>query len=279
MGKINIKLDQRSLYLRKLVLQALEGAGRGHIGPSLSLIEILRVLYDDFLSYRSEDPHWELRDRFILSKGHGCLALYALLADKGFFSKEELYRFCHKNAMLGGHPEKGKVPGVEASTGALGHGLSIGVGIALAARIKQKKFRTIVVLGDGELNEGSIWEALLACSKHKLSSLTIFIDKNDFQCNGPTSEVLDMSPLKNKFESFGFHTLETNGHDVFELQKVISKLPLSLNAPSAIICNTIKGKGIDFAENNVEWHYKHVITEVDVKNMYSSLSMAEENYA
>lgn len=201
-----LELDERSNYLRGLIVEALDGARRGHIGPSLSLVEILRVLYDDFLNYLPEDPEWEQRDRCILSKGHGCLALYTILADKGFFPKSELRTFCQHTSILGGHPEKGKIPGVEASTGALGHGLSIGVGIALAAKIKKRPFRTVVITGDGELNEGSIWEAALACSKHSLSNLTVLIDCNKLQCYGPTAEVMNLEPLVEKWQSFGFET-------------------------------------------------------------------------
>ena len=148
-------LDIKSISLRSLVLKALVGGGRGHIGSSLSLIEIIRVIYDDFLKFDSKNPFWEERDRFILSKGHGCLALYAVLCDKGFFAASELDKFCHNDGILGGHPERGEVPGVEASTGALGHGLSIGVGVALAAKIKKQDYRTVVVTGDGEINKGS----------------------------------------------------------------------------------------------------------------------------
>ena len=169
-------LDERSLWLRRLILKGLIGGNRGHLGSSMSLVEILRVLYDDFLQYRAEDPHWDDRDRFILSKGHGCLALYAILADKGFFPIEELDLFCKPGGILGGHPDATKVPGVEASTGALGHGLSIGVGMAIAARINKKKHKIIVLVGDGEINEGSIWEAAISASKHKLDNLVVFID-------------------------------------------------------------------------------------------------------
>ena len=161
-------LDLRSRELRQLVVRGLAGGQRGHIGSSLSLIEILRVLFDHYLKYRPQEPHWKERDRFLLSKGHGCLALYALLVDKGFIPPEELDRFCEPNGILGGHPEASKVPGVEASTGALGHGLPIAVGMALAGRIRQAAYRVAVVMGDGETNEGSVWEAVLHAGKHRL---------------------------------------------------------------------------------------------------------------
>ena len=162
-------LDQRSKDLRRLIIKLIETGRRGHIGPAGSLVEVLRVLYDDWLNVRPTQPDWTERDRFILSKGHGCLALYAVLADKGFFPITELDSFCSNESMLGGHPEH-RVPGIEASTGALGHGLSIGVGMALAAKINKKTHRVAVVVGDGEINEGVIWEAAMSAAKHQLSN-------------------------------------------------------------------------------------------------------------
>src|SRR5215472_13641092 len=188
-------LDQRSVYLRRLVVRALEGGGRGHIGSSLSLIEIMRVLYDHVLRFRPTEPAWAGRDRCILSKGHGCLAQYVMLADKRFFPLDVLDSFCRYDSILGGHPEAAKIPGVEASTGALGHGLSYGVGMALAARIEKRDSRIIVVMGDGEINEGSVWEAALCAGKHKLSNLTAVIDYNKIQSAGPTREIQDLEPL------------------------------------------------------------------------------------
>ena len=272
------KLDERSLYLRSLVVDALEGATRGHIGPSLSLIEILRVLYDSFLNVDPCQPKSPHRDRMILSKGHGCLALYALLADKGFFPLEELPKFCSHTSFLGGHPEYGHIPGVEASTGALGHGLSIGIGIALASRIKGNNIKVAVVLGDGELNEGSIWEAALSCAKHKLSNLFVFIDRNHLQCYGKTEDVLDMEPLNEKWKSFGFNVIEVDGHDVGELIKITDSLKRNKGErPSVVICNTIKGKGFPFAEGDPTWHYKHFISTEDISLMRDALDSSTFN--
>ena len=165
------------------------------------------------LRYRSQQPDWRLRDRFILSKGHGCLALYAVLADKGFFPVSELATYCAADSRLGGHPET-KVPGVEASTGALGHGLAIGVGMAIAARLDARDSRVFVVLGDGETNEGSVWESAMSAAKHKLANLVAIVDYNKFQSYGPTSEVLELEPLADKWRSFGFAVAEVDGHDV-----------------------------------------------------------------
>jgi transketolase len=248
-------LDERSRYLRTLVVDALEGGGRGHVGAALSLIEILRVLYDDVLKVRPAEPRWPDRDRLILSKGHGCLALYALLADKGFVSMDELRRQCRPGALLGGHPEI-RIPGVEASTGALGHGLAIGVGLALAARLQKRPSRVFVVMGDGESNEGSVWEAALMAAKHRLASLTVVLDYNKMQSYGPVPEVLPLEPLADKFRAFGFAVAEADGHDVADLRQTFRKLPLHADKPGAVICHTVKGRGIAVCEHNASWHHK-----------------------
>ena len=264
-------LDQRSIYLRRLVVRALEGGGRGHIGSSLSLIEIMRVLYDDVLRFRPTDPGWAGRDRCILSKGHGCLAQYVMLADKGFFPIDVLDGFCHYDSILGGHPEAAKVPGVEASTGALGHGLPIGMGRALAVRMKGQDARVFVITGDGEINEGSVWEAALSCSKHRLSNLVIMIDYNKIQSAGPTAEILDLEPLADKWRSFGFATAEVDGHDVGALRQLLRRVPFEDDRPTAIICHTIKGKGIAFTENDAEWHHKSSLKADVIAEMYAAL--------
>ena len=172
------QLDERSLALRRTIVHTMAASKRGHLGSALSLVEILRVLYDDILTVDPARPAWPLRDRCILSKGHGCLALYAILAEKGFFPEEELWKFCQGDGILGGHPERGKVPGVEASTGSLGHGLAIGIGFALHARQERAAHRVFVVMSDGESNEGSVWEAAMCAGKHGLSGLTALVDYN-----------------------------------------------------------------------------------------------------
>jgi transketolase len=264
-------LDERSKYLRKLVVRALEGGERGHIGSSMSLIEIMRVLYDDVLRYRPSEPEWRDRDRMILSKGHGCIALYVLLADKGFFPLDTLDTFCRRDSILGGHPEAGKVPGVEASTGALGHGLSIGLGMALGVRMQKRDSRVIVVLGDGEIDEGSVWEAAMCAGKHRLSNLTAVIDYNKVQSAGPTREIQDLEPLADKWRAFNFATVEVDGHDVEALCGVFRRLPLAQDRPTAVICHTVKGKGIGFAENDANWHHKSKINKELVAKLYGAL--------
>lgn len=267
-------LDQRSIYLRRLIVRALEGGGRGHIGSSLSLVEIMRVLYDDILRFRPTDPAWAGRDRCILSKGHGCLAQYVMLADKGFFPIDVLDGFCRYDSILGGHPEAGKIPGVEASTGALGHGLPIGMGRALAIRMKGQDARVFVITGDGEINEGSVWEAALSCSKHRLSNLVLMIDYNKIQSAGATAEILDLEPLVDKWRSFGFATAEVDGHDVEALRRLLCRVPLDRDRPTAIICHTIKGKGISFTENDADWHHKSSLKADVIAEMYAALGVA-----
>lgn len=264
-------LDERSRCLRRLAVRALDKGERGHIGSTMSLIEILRVLYDEVLRFRPAEPAWPERDRMILSKGHGCIALYVILADKGFFPIETLDTFCHPNSILGGHPEAAKIPGVEASTGALGHGLSIGVGMALAARIRKRDSRVFVVMGDGEINEGSVWEAAMCAGKHRLSHLTAIVDYNKIQSAGPTKEIQDLEPLMDKWRAFGFATLEVDGHNVDELKQVFKRLPLDNERPTAIICHTVKGKGIPFAEHDPTWHHKAKLPAETIVRMYGAL--------
>ena len=258
---LTCKLDERSLMLRRLVLRAVRSAGRGHVGPALSLIEMVRALYDDVLRIDPKNPRDPDRDRAILSKGHGCLALYVLLADRGFFPLAELDGFCGTDSILGGHPEYGMVPGVEASTGALGHGLSIGVGLALAARMRGRAYRTFVLLGDGEINEGSVWEAAMSAAKHGLDNLVALIDYNKLQSYGPTDYVLPLEPLADKWRSFGFAVEELNGHDVGALRDALTKVPLVPGKPTAMICHTVKGKGLPAAESNADWHHKNKLTD------------------
>ena len=255
-------LDDRGRYLRRLTIDALMGGERGHIGSTMSLMEIMRVLYDDILKFKPEQPDWSGRDCCILSKGHGCLALYALLADKGFFPVEELKTFCRKG------------PGVEASTGALGHGLPIGVGRALASRIHRRSNRVFVIMGDGEINEGSVWEAAMCASKHKLSNLVAIIDYNKIQSAGPTAEILELEPLLDKWRAFGFAAIEVNGHDVSQLHDAFARTPLENDKPTVIICHTVKGKGLDFAEHDPFWHHQSRIDQDLIDRLYKAMESA-----
>ncbi|MDC1296509.1 transketolase [Alphaproteobacteria bacterium] len=266
---LNIVLNDRSKYLRKLAVKTLESGKRAHLGSAMSIMEIIIALYDNIMNINSKNFKDLNRDRFILSKGHGCLALYVMLADKKFFPPEFLLKFCHFDSILGGHPEFKKIPGVEASTGALGHGLPIAVGMAISAKIHKRKNQVYVLLGDGEINEGSIWESALSASKHQLSNLTVLIDYNKIQSYGFVKDVINLEPLRFKWESFGFEVDEVNGHDVSQILKSINnKKKLK---PRVIICHTIKGKGFSFAEDNPKWHHKSQLTEEEIDAMYLSI--------
>ena len=265
---LKTKLDKRSKFLRSLIVQSLIGGGRGHMGSAMSLVEILRVLYDKIANIRPKLVKNPNRDRVILSKGHGCLALYAILADKKFIKVSELKSVSKFNSNLGGHPESYKIKGVEASTGSLGHGMPIAVGQALSAKIRKKNYNIFVIVGDGEINEGSIWESALIASKHKLNNLKVILDYNKIQSYGKTTEVLDLEPLKAKWKSFGFDVTEINGHNIKNLTKNFNKFKRKKSSkPSITICHTIKGKGFYFAENNPFWHHKNNFTKEEIKNL------------
>jgi len=266
-------LDERSKHLRRQIVRVLEGGGRGHIGTSLSLVEILRVLFDSVLRYDAKNPKWPERDRFILSKGHGCITLYVLLQEKGYFPEEELGKFCRFDGILGGHPDP-KVPGIEVSTGSLGHGLPVAVGMAVAAKRRGDKHRVVTVLGDGECDEGSVWEAAMSAAKHRLDNLVAIVDYNKQQSYGSTYEVLDLEPFADKWKAFGFATREVDGHDVKALEKVFAEMPFEAGKPSAIICHTVKGKGVDFAENNLKWHHKSSLKADEVKDLMRAIEDA-----
>jgi transketolase len=264
-------LDRRSRALRLAVVHAFASAGRGHLGSAFSLVEMLRVLYDDVLKYDPARPDWPQRDRLILSKGHGCLALYAVLADKGFFPAAELGKFCRADGILGGHPEFGKIPGVEASTGSLGHGLSMGVGRALALAGRNRVF---VVDSDGECNEGSLWEAALSAAKHRLDNLTVLVDYNHMQSYGSTDEVQPLDPLADKWRAFGFAAEELDGHDVAALRAALARVPFRPGRPSVLICHTVKGKGVPFLESNAKWHHKTRASAEEIAALLTALETA-----
>ena len=263
-------LDGRSLDLRRKMVGVLDSSRRGHLGSAFSLVEILRVLYDDVLHYDPKRPDWPERDRCVLSKGHGCIALYVLLAEKGFFPQAELTKFCKSDGILGGHPEN-KVPGIEASTGSLGHGFSIGIGFALNARYEGSNHRIFTIVGDGESNEGSVWEAALSAGKHKLDNLTVILDYNKHQSYGSTREVQDLEPISQKWQSFGFAATEIDGHDVDQLRSAFQALPLETGKPSVVICHTVKGKGVDFIQNDMKWHHKNRVADEEIQALLAAL--------
>lgn len=264
-------LDKRSRYLRKLIIQSAGFANRGHIGPALSIIDILRVLYDSVMFHDPKNPNLELRDIFILSKGHGALGLYSILADKGYFDISELESFSRFDSRLGGHPEWHSLPGIEFSTGSLGHGVAVAVGIAMSMHINQQDGRRVYVLiGDGELGEGAIWESLLHASKHNLSNLCLIIDYNNMQANGTLEQVLDLGDVSDKLRAFGFSAIEINGHSINELNSTLD-FKVAQEKPLAIVAHTIKGKGVKIAENSPDWHHKANITREEISLLLENL--------
>ena len=261
-------LDERSLKLRRLMLRALAGADKGHVGSALSLMEILRVLYDEVIEHDPANPTWDRRDRVILSKGHGCLALYAILADQGYIDPATLDTFCQWRSPLGGHPERQLELGIEASTGSLGHGLPLAVGMALAHQRNADGVRVFVIVGDGELNEGSNWEALLLAAKHQLANLTVIVDHNKQQLNGALEKVLPLGPLSAKFDAFGAATMEVEGHDPQQLLKAFEQLSTrNAGPPGVLIAHTIKGKGLAAAEHNPAWHYRRIFGKAGIEEL------------
>src|SRR4051794_29773727 len=240
--------------VRRSVVTMVDRAGLGHIGGDLSVTDILVTLFGAVLDVDPTDPTREDRDRFILSKGHCAGALYATLAACGFFPRTELATFMAPLSMLNGHPDRKKVPGVETNTGPLGHGFPVAVGCALAARLRGLDYRTFVVLGDGELQEGSNWEAAMTAAHYDLDNLTAIVDRNRLQQGARTEETKQLEPLADKWESFGFEVRIVDGHDYAQLLEAFS--PSQTGRPVAVIANTIKGKGVSFMEDRVEWHHK-----------------------
>lgn len=227
-----------------------------HIGACLSMADILAALYGRILRLDPTRPDWAERDRFILSKGHGAAILYSVLAERGFFPKEWLDNYCQEGSPLGGHAVSHSVPGIEVSTGSLGHGLPIGCGMALAGKRGAKPGRVFVMLSDGELDEGSNWEAILFAPQHKLDNLVAIVDYNKIQSFGRVSEVLELAPLADKWRAFRWAVREIDGHDHGQIESALAGIPFEPDKPAVIIAHTIKGKGVSFMENQLAWHYK-----------------------
>lgn len=250
------ELQRLAQRLRLHVLKMTNLGKSSHVGSSFSMVEILAVLYGRVLRLRPADPEWDGRDRFILSKGHACAGLYAVLAETGFFPQEWLNEFYIDGGKLAGHVTKSGVPGVELSTGALGHGLSVACGMALAAKCDQKPNRVFALLSDGECDEGSTWEAALFAPHHRLDNLVTIVDYNQIQSLGRVEEVLDLHPFAEKWKSFGWEVREIDGHDIDTLISTLESLPLVPGKPSCIIARTVKGKGVSFMEDKLLWHYR-----------------------
>jgi len=248
--------NEISNNIRKKILKMIFTSQASHIGSALSCVDILTVLYFKILAIDPKNPWLENRDRFILSKGHAVAALYATLAERGFFNKKLLKSYCANGSNLPGHASRNCVAGVEVSTGSLGHGLAIANGIALAGKRDKKNYRVFVLLSDGECDEGSTWEAILFAGHHKLDNLVAIVDYNKWQAFGRTNEVLNLEPFTKKWKDFGWSAKEINGHNFQEIFKSLGKIPFQKNKPSVLIAHTIKAKGLSFMEDKLESHYR-----------------------
>lgn len=256
--KTNIKLIQKlelkAAQRRKEILEMIVGGKGTHIASAFSIIDILVYLYEKVLEINPQNFANPKRDRFILSKGHGGAALYVVLANHGFFPKDALKSYCSEGGILGGHPDRFQVPGVEVSTGSLGHGLSVAVGLALANKINKLYSKVYCLVGDGECNEGEIWEACMVAAHHKLDNLVLIVDNNKLMISGFTKDILDPISFPKKFKAFGWNTIEIDGHDFEKMIDIFQKVPIKNKRPTVIVANTVKGKGISYMENESRWH-------------------------
>lgn len=247
-------LEKKANIIRRYIIEMISNAEGGHIGGALSITDIMAVLYFHILKIDPENPEWEDRDRVILSKGHASAAWYAALAERGYFPKEELLTFDHINSRLQGHPDMNKTPGVDMSSGSLGQGISVALGMALAARYLKKIYRTFVILGDGETQEGQIWEAAMVAANYSTDNLIAILDYNKLQLYGETNTIMNIEPVIEKWRVFGWNTIEINGHRINEIVQALEEAVKFEGKPTIIIAHTIKGKGVSFMENKVEWH-------------------------
>ena len=248
--------EKISKEIRKSIIEMVYNAKSGHPGGALSITDILTVLYFYELNVNVNNPKYENRDRLVLSKGHSSPALYAVLAEKGFFPKNDLKTFRKIDSYLQGHPDMNKVPGVDMSSGSLGQGLSVSNGMALGAKLDRKDYRVYCILGDGEIEEGQVWEAAMTASHYNLDNLCVIVDNNGLQIDGKTKDVMNSEPIDKKFEAFGFNVINIDGHNFEEIVNAFEKAKQTKERPTAIIAKTVKGKGISFMENEVSWHGK-----------------------
>jgi len=248
------ELNEIARELRLDALEIIHERGQGHPGGSLSASEIVAALYFHHLKIDPNRPNWPERDRFILSKGHACAMLYAALARRGYFPREELHTWGHLGGRLQGHPDRLKTPGVDMTTGLEGHGIPIGIGLCLAGRRKGLRYRVYVLVGDGECGSGVLWEGALIAGKYKLSELTVIVDYNGVQLDGPVHEILPLDPLVDKWEAFNFATLEINGHNMRQVLEALDAAKEIHDKPTVIVAHTTKGKGVSFMENQSKWH-------------------------
>ena len=249
-------LEERAKVIRRHVVRMIAKAGSGHPGSSLSTVDLLVALFYNKLKHNPQQPAWPDRDRFVMSKGHGCPALYAILAEMGYFSVDKLDTLRQFGSILQGHPCMKTTPGIEISGGSLGQGLSVGLGIALAAKLDKKDYRTYVMLGDGEIEEGQVWEAAMAASHYKADNLCAIIDQNGLQIDGFIHEIMSSHPIPDKWRGFGWHVIEIDGHDYKAILSAYDEAEKIKGRPTVIVAKTIKGNGVSFMENQVDWHGK-----------------------
>ena len=269
------ELTLRAVRLRREIVDLIYGSKSGHIGGALSSADIVTALFYSVMRFRPEEPDWPERDRFILSKGHCCEGYLCALADLGFFPKAELSTFCKAGTRLIGHPNNA-VPGVEMCTGSLGHGLSIAAGMAMAAKLDRKDWRVFVLMGDGEQDEGSIWEAAMFSAAHKLDNLYAILDRNHLQISGPTEDVMRLEPLREKYEAFGFHVEAVDGNDMQAVLDGFDRLSRITGKPKLLLCDTLKGKGVSYMEGRTEWHEGAPKTEEQYRQALEDLARIEK---
>lgn len=256
------RLKDIARELRLTVIDVMAWSGGAHVGGSLSIIDILTILYFKYLDVNPADPQWDERDRFILSKGHAAAGLIPVLAKRGFFPEETLKTFNHFGSPFAMHPDSNKVIGCDASAGSLGHGLSMAVGMALGARQRKMPWKTVCLMGDGECCEGSVWEAAMSAPHFKLGNLIGIVDRNRFMIDGETEDVMPLEPFADKWRAFGWEVVEVDGHDFDQLDEALAKAWAATDVPVLILAHTIKGKGVDFMENNVVYHYASADSEL-----------------
>ena len=250
------ELKEKAKQIRLEIVKQVYNARSGHPGGSLSIADIMSVLYFNEMNIDKNNPNWEDRDRFVLSKGHCVAALYSVLALRGYFSMEDLSKFRKIDGNLQGHPDMTKVPGIDMSTGSLGQGISAAAGMAIAGKLDNKNYRVYTILGDGEIEEGQVWEAAMSANKYKLDNLCVIVDNNNLQIDGTIEEVIGLDKIEEKFKSFGFETFAIDGHKFEEIIEAFEKAKDTKGKPTCIIAKTVKGKGVSFMENKVEWHGK-----------------------
>ncbi|MFC1594043.1 transketolase [Candidatus Omnitrophota bacterium] len=257
-------LQDNANNIRRLIIKMLAKAGSGHPGGSLSSTDLISCLYDAVLRHNPKNPYWQQRDRFHLSKGHCCPLLYAILAQRGFFPEKELWSLRKLGAMLQGHPDR-RTPGIDVASGSLGQGLSVALGMALAGKLDKKDYRVYCLMGDGEIQEGNIWEAAMAASHYRCDNLCAILDYNRYQIDGRVDEVMSIEPITDKWKAFGFYTIEIDGHNMTQILDAYEQAQCVKEKPTIIIAHTIKGKGVSFMENVVDFHGRAPTAEEEIQ--------------